>query len=371
MRKGRARSVALTSTRGLSFSFAFAFAFAFASLAPTNARAQSDEDKNIARSLAQEGQSALAAKDFKTAEDRFKRSVRIFDDAKAPVPPTLLLGYARGAAGNGHLIAAQEAYTRIIRTGVPPGAPQVFASAVDDAKKEVDAVAARVAKVKINVNGCADPRVTLDDAPMSSAVIGVSRPVDPGTHVVKATAEGCKPGEASFTVGEGKETEANVVLEKAAQPPNGNGNVTPPNGNGNVTPPNGNGNVTPPTNPPPSSGGGNGVKIAGFAALGVGGAGLILGAITGGIALGKASSLKDACPTTNASGANLCPSNQSSAISSYKTMTALSTTGFIIGGVGIAAGVVLLLVAPKNKEATSAWIRPYVGAGEIGAVGAF
>ena len=53
---------------------------------------------------------------------RFHRAVAIFDDAKAPVPPTLLLGLARADAGAGHLVAAQEAYNRLIRQGTPPGA---------------------------------------------------------------------------------------------------------------------------------------------------------------------------------------------------------------------------------------------------------
>jgi hypothetical protein len=343
----------------------FVLAFGIGLALPTIAHAQSDEDKSIARAMGQEGQAALDKKDFKTAEDRFKRAIRIFDEAKAPVPPTLLLGFARGAAGNGHVIAAQEAYNRIIRTGTPPGAPQVFVDAVNDAKKEIDAVGARVAKVRISVTGCDNPKVTLDDAPMSSAALGVSRPVDPGSHVVKATAEGCKPGEASFTVSEGKESEATVTLTKdeSTPPPN---NPPPNNPPPNNPPP----NNPPPSNPPPPASGMSGLKIGGFIALGVGGAGLILGAVTGLLATGKASTLKDTCQK---SGNNwVCANDQSDAIASYKTSATLSTVGFIVGGVGVAAGLVMILVAPKPKEtAASAWIRPYVGAGEIGAVGAF
>ena len=52
-------------------------------------------------------------------------------------------------------------------------------------------------------------------------------------------------------------------------------------------------------------------------------------------------------------------------------MGAISTATFIIGGVAAVAGLVMVLVAPKGKEATSAWIRPYFGAGAIGAFGAF
>ena len=68
-------------------SFALAVAFGLVAL-PTIAHAQSDADKNIARAMGQEGQAALDKKDFKTAEDRCHRAVRLFDEAKAPVPPT-------------------------------------------------------------------------------------------------------------------------------------------------------------------------------------------------------------------------------------------------------------------------------------------
>jgi len=330
---------------------------------PHLAFAQSDEDRSLARAMGQEGQDALDKKDFRTAEDRFKRAVRVFDDAKAPVPPTLLLGYARAAAGNGHLIGAQEAYNRIIRTGTPPGAPAVFVNAVEDAKKEIDPVSARVPKATITVSGCDNPHVTLDDVAMSNAALGIKRPVDPGTHSVKATADGCGPGEVTFTVAEGKEADAPIKLTKSATatvPP-----VTPPP----AIPPPGD---TPPANPPAGNppggdtggGGGSTQKTLGFVSLGVGGVGLIAGTITGILAAGKASDLKAAC--TN----GICGADQQSNIDSYKTMGTISTVGFIVGGVGVAAGLVLILTAPK-APAKTAWIRPYVGLGQLGAFGAF
>ncbi|HEX7603494.1 MAG TPA: hypothetical protein VF316_17865 [Polyangiaceae bacterium] len=338
----------------------FAVALALTAV-PHLALAQSDEDRSLARAMGQEGQDALDKKDFRTAEDRFKRAVRVFDDAKAPVPPTLLLGFARAAAGNGHLIGAQEAYNRLVRTGTPPGAPQVFVNAVEDAKKEIDPVSARVPKATITVTGCDNPHVTLDDVAMSNAALGIKRPVDPGTHTVKATADGCKPGEASFTVDEGKETEAPIKLEKA-----GPAAVTPPPVNPPpVNPPPAN---PPPGNPPPGAdqgtGGGSVQKTLGFVSLGVGGVGLIAGTITGVLAMGKNNDLKAVCPN------GICGADQQSNVDSYKTMGAISTAGFIVGGVGVVAGLVLIFTAPKATPKT-AWIRPYVGLGVLGAAGAF
>ncbi len=155
-------------------------ALAFVLACSASALAQTDDEKIAARSMGQEGQAALDHGDAKTAEDRFHRAVMIFDNAKAPVPPTLLLGYARGAAQNKHYIGAEEAYNRLIRTGLPPGAPAPFVKALEDAKKEIDAIGPHIARVTITVAGCESPTVTLDGAPVASMMLGIKKPVDPG-----------------------------------------------------------------------------------------------------------------------------------------------------------------------------------------------
>ena len=324
------------------------------------ARAQSDDDKSTARTLGQDGQEALDKKNFSKASDLFRRAVKIFDEAKAPVPPTLLLGYARGSAGKGNVVAAQEAYNRVIRQGTAPGASALFANAVEDAKKEIDAVSARIASVTITVSGCDNPQVTVDDNPISSAVLGIKKSIDPGTHIVKATAASCSSGEASFEVGDGKSAEVSVKLKKDDKD-TGMGTVTgtpTPTGTGPAT------GVGTGADTAGSKGGGPNMALAitGFA---VGGVGLVLGGITGALALGKHSTLSTSCP----SGVN-CASKLQSDLDSYHLMGTLSTVGFIVGGVGIVAGVIFLATAPSSPK-KSAWIMPVIGPGSLGAVGAF
>lgn len=323
------------------------------------ARAQSDDDKSTARSLGQDGQDALDKKDFAKASDLFRRAVKIFDDAKAPVPPTLLLGFARASAGKGTVIASQEAYNRIIRQGTPPGAPALFVAAVEDAKKEIDAVSNRIASVTINVSGCDSPQVTIDDNAVSSAVLGVKKPVDPGAHIVKATAASCSSGEQSFEVADGKTAEVTIKLKKDETPTN----TTPTTSTAAPTTTTPAATTTPPAPETPKSSSPN-VPLA-IGSFAVGGAGVILGAVTGVLALGKHSSLSDACPT----GTN-CPQSLSSDLGTYHTMGTLSTVGFIVGGVGVAAGIVFLVMAPKTEKHT-AWIMPSIGPASVGAVGQF
>ena len=53
-------------------------------------------------------------------------------------------------------------------------------------------------------------------------------------------------------------------------------------------------------------------------------------------------------------------------------MGMLSTVGFIVGGVGVAAGAVLWFVVPSaSVQASAAFVSPYVGPTTLGVVGRF
>jgi hypothetical protein len=331
---------------------------------PVSAFAQSEADKNQARVFGQEGQQALEAHDYKTAEDKFRRAYTLFPNA-----PTLALGLARALAGNGKVVASEETYNKIIRDGAPPG-NAVFLRAVDDAKREISQVSPRVAHAIINVTGPESSKVTLDDQPLTWAALGGRRPVDPGAHVVKATAEGYKPAETRFTASDGKDTTVTLTLTPTTEKEAGAAVVAPPTvPTTSPTSP-----ATPPAATPASAPGVEQAtqaparstnKTLGIVALGVGGAGLAMGVVTGMLALGKHSDLNSAC-----AGGTCDPSKQSD-VDSYHTMGTLSTVGFIVGGVGAAAGAVLLLTAPKHSSASAAFVSPYIGPGSVGATGRF
>ncbi len=315
------------------------------------AHAQADSDRATARALGQEGEAALQNKDYATAEDRFRRADKLIH------APTLELGLARALVGVGKLVEAQEAYNRIVREGVAPGAPAVFTRALQDAKKEVEGVSPRLGTVTIVVKaaGGADlpsENVTLDGAPVNTASLGVRRPIDPGSHVLQATATGYKPAELRFSVTEGAASEAPLTLEP--EPASPSVAAVGPVGNAGTTG----------TGAEPHRG------LPGYlpwVAFGVGGAGLILGGVTGVLAMGAHSTLAGECP------ANVCPPGKQNDLDSYHTLGLLSTVGFIVAGVGAATGVVLVLAQPKHEASAGARleISPFVGPGTLGAVGAF
>lgn len=308
-------------------------------LVPTAAQAQSDSDKATARELWQSGESKLQAHDYKGAESDFKRAGALFH------APTITLGLARAEAALGKYVEAWEAYNSIILENVTT--TPAFAAALADAQAEISKVDGRRGKATITVTGADAPKVTVDDVPLKAETLGVPRFVDPGAHVLRATAEGYKPSTQSFTVSEGSAQTVTLALEKDPD-------YVP--------------SAALPGSEAPSSGGRSWQKPAAFVALGVGGAGLIEGVITGIVAIGKHSDLAKACNGG-------CPPNESSALSSYHTMGALSTVGFIAGGALAAGGAVLLLTAPKGTSApaptTGIRLTPYVGFGSAGAVGTF
>jgi len=69
------------------------------------------------------------------------------------------------------------------------------------ARKRVDAVEPRLCRVRISIlDATSDLTVELDGAPASSATWSTAVPVDPGTHVVRASAPGHEPWEGSLQV---------------------------------------------------------------------------------------------------------------------------------------------------------------------------
>ena len=105
-------------------------------------------------------------------------------------------------------------------------------------------------------------------------------------------------------------------------------------------------------------------------AYGVGGVGLIMGAAAGGVFLGKQSKLKEACENDGDGDPNTCPPDQQSEGDSVKTVGNISTAGWVIAGIGVVAGTVLLFV-PIGDEGSVVSADLHVGPGWLGVGGRF
>lgn len=300
-------------------------------------------DRATARSLADEGYSALQDKRYAEAADRFSRA-----DALVHAP-TLTLDWARSLVGLGQLVEAQERYELIIREGIAPKTPQSWHRALSDAQTELAALKPRLAWVTITVTGSNDARVTVDGVVVPPAAVGVRRPINPGAHDVTVVANGYLSGHKTVKLAEGEEGALAFALKldpsQQAEPV-----------------------VTAKAPAPAAAPQETRSRAPAYIAFGVAGAGLVVGGITGALWLGKSSTLHKECPDPNN-----CPQDQSETVSAYHTLGTISGAGFIVGVAGAATGITLLLL---NRQADvpstqGLVVRPYLGVGSIGAVGSF
>jgi hypothetical protein len=323
-----------------------------------------DSTRNAARSLASQGKDAFDGKDYARAVDLLRR-------AYALVPaPTIALYEGQSLIQLGRLVEAEEAFMRAMRTPLDAHSPEQFRKAKRDAEQELGALRPRIPKVTIVVTGpgagAPNLAVALDGKAVKNAVLGVEMPIDPGNHVL-TTGAGGERREASFSIAEQEhkkvEIEALAVTDEAAP-------VAPP-----PAPPR---RDSPSRDVAPAQPAASWQKPAAFVLGGVGVAGLATGIVTGLMAASEHASAEKEC--TN----RVCTEGTAGAeaLESFRTLRTVSTIGYVVGGVGLAGGAVLFLLAPSTPPATAASrrragvarspeLRVWVGVQSAGLQGAF
>jgi hypothetical protein len=209
----------------------------------------SDADRAAARDLFFEGVKLQNDGKFADALDRFNRAQRIFS------APTHLLHIAECQIALGQLVEGAETYRTLARTPLPAGAPQAFTTARDQGAAELQQVEPRIPLVKIDVTpaNLQNMQVQIDGQPMNSALVGVMRPIDPGSHKVVVFAPGYGKQEAQFAVKERDQKTVPITLQSTGGVVYGPAVVPLPGATGGPPPPY-TGTVTQPatTNPPPN-----------------------------------------------------------------------------------------------------------------------
>jgi hypothetical protein len=99
---------------------------------------------------------------------------------------------------------------------------------------------------------------------------------------------------------------------------------------------------------------------AGFAALGLGIAGLAVGGVSGIVALNRHATLGEGCPDGH------CSPQYAGQVDTYRTLANVSTVTTIVGSTGLVAGTILLLTAPRSTS-----VHAYAGPGSAGIAGRF
>jgi len=306
--------------------------------------------RSHARSLAEEAATLLDGQHYADALDRATRAEQLYHASSN------VLLMAEAQEGLGHLAAAVETYERLVAEPLPPSSPKPFLVAQQTGNVRLRTLLARVPSLLVSVLGGPAPAavVTTVDGRQVATRGGVAIRLDPGPHQVSVVAEGYRPFEQVVTLPDrGGVTVVEAALTSEANPaaPQAPTTSAPAAALAPV-----------PTEHPS--------HLGAALSFSVGGAGIVVGAITGILSLGKVSDLKTACPGSQ------CPASEGSVVDSAKTLGTVSTIGFVVGGLGVAAGTVLLLIHPSRAPSTARssagpTVTPWIGMGGAGLAGRF
>lgn len=168
-------------------------------------------DRERARTLLLDGRAKLEAGDARSAVKAFQAAHAIMG------VPTTGLDLARGLVALGRLIEARNVALDVTRLPEARPEPGAFTRARIEAAKLAEALAARIPALVIEVNGPPEGEVTVtvDGAAVPSQALGLSWKVDPGAHVVEASAPGFRRERRTVRVEEGTTVPVKLALSAA------------------------------------------------------------------------------------------------------------------------------------------------------------
>jgi len=343
---------------------------AIALLAPAasaqSAAGPSDSDRAGARAAAMAGVEAFDAEKWQEALDYFLRAESIVHS------PVHLSYIGRARAKLGQLVLAREALMKVVHEQANSPAAE---AAKEEAEETLAEIEPRIPQLTIQVEG-ADGRtfeVTVDGSPIKAALVGIPGPVDPGKHLVRATA-GKVQTEQEVTLAEAEKKTLTLTLPPPL--PGEDAEAAPAA-------------ATTATAPPPDeakpAGKGSGLLIGSIVGFGVGAAGIGFGVAFGLVASDKNEQASQLClgAVDNRSCSGLSEADpvalqvqELDAAAADARM--ISTIGFVAGGVGLAVGTTLLILSLGKKDAEVGLpaapglrLRPVVALDYLGLAGTF
>ena len=262
--------------------------------------------RSAARELGAEGMALFRKGSYAEALDKFNRANKLMH------APTLGVRAARCLAKLGRLVEAAERYLEVTRFKLAPGAAPQYRRAVRDARRERDEILPRIGKLEFLLVGPLGKgvEVRLDGVAVPKELIGARQPIDPGEHEVRVTR-----GDVQLTrgvqVGEGERTSVTLKLPALAAVP-------------------------------ADSGPSDAWHTATVSAFAVAAAGLLAGAVNGGVALQLHSDLESRCPNRD------CPPEEHATADVFDATRVATTVGLVMAGAGGLTGGLLLLLRPDQ-----------------------
>ncbi|MBW2524335.1 MAG: hypothetical protein JRI23_09180 [Deltaproteobacteria bacterium] len=284
--------------------------------------APTSQDAALAEALFRDAKKAIDGGDVVGACPKFEESQRL-----DPRPGTLLY-VATCHEEQGKLAAAWAEYTE--------AAAQLAAQGDDRAEiaeQRAGQLEPRVPRVVILASE-AGVVVTLDGRTIGRGALGTPLPLDAGQHAIRATAPGKQPYEVTVLLAAGHAKAPLRVeipeLASAAQ--------------------------TPRTEPEPDepNTGASPLLVTGGVLTGIGAAGLVVGAVFGGLAIGHKNDGEEACADPGDGRPLQCSIEGEDALQASEQTALVSTIAMIAGGAVLGVGITLLLVAePTGPEAAA------------------
>lgn len=303
--------------------------------APAAAQAPADDaTKAAARSLAETGKKRFESGDYSGAIEALRDAEKYFR------APTITRMRALAHEKLGQLLEAQAVHKQVADEPLAAGVPPEFEAAREESKKSLTSLDARIPRVQIAVlHAPAGTRVTLDGKALDAAALAQPMRMNPGKYLVAVE----PPGAAKITreVILAEQANEKVVIDLAPPPPP-KPVVTAPAATTTTT-----ASAAPAAPGGPAGGNPDGGRsmLGPAIAFGVGGVGLVAGAITGGLSFAVAGDVKKKCGEEL-----ICSPDARDQVEQGKAFGYVSTIGFALAGAGAAVGVVLLLVPGKKAE---------------------
>lgn len=214
------------------------------------------------------------------------------------------------------------------------------------AKELLKKIEERMPHMTVNLPPDFSGVVRLGDTTLSSSDYGQRREHNPGSLRIQAESEGFLPFDKTVVLGDGADEVVTIELEAEPQEETETQEAVEL-----------------------STSDGSTRKTLGYVSLVVGGVGLVAGTAFGLMARSTRDDLRSSCAN------DVCSESERDTYDKGKMQANLSTAGFVVGGVGLGVGAVLLLTASPDKETAAsteaATIRPYVGPTGAGLYGSF
>jgi hypothetical protein len=305
-------------------------------------------DVAVAEALYREGLRLMDAQDYAAACPKLAESQR-----QDPATGTLL-ALAMCQERLGKTATAWANYTLVATESKSAGRADREAVA----RERRAALEPRLSKLTIEVSPDAateDLSLRRDDVAIGRGAWGVPVPVDPGKHVITASAPGKQQWSTTVELGAAADLQTvRVPALEAAAAPDAAGPDAAPEVDGDAA----------------DEGGGSPLPIIG---LGVGGAGILALGIGTFFGL-RAKSLNDESNETGRCTDNLCSPEGGDKRDDALTAADVATVSFIAGGVLVATGATLYILGSAEDEGEArVEARPEVGVGSAGlrVVGSF